>query len=531
MAAAGGRIRAWMAPGMALASVVAADGDPDHLLTRPDCRIVKLQRKVVVGRVVTPGGALYVKRYNVFAWRLALAALWRGSPARAAWEGAEALAERGFAVPDKVAAIERRRGGLLTASFFLTREVAGATTADVRWEAILADPDPARRREARRALARALGDLFRRLHAAGVYHGDLKDVNVLIGGTPSRPRCVLLDLENVSVPGRVSRRRRVKNLVQLARTLGRRASATDRARFLRTYLGTGTARDARRAWARAVLRRAARKDRGKRSRGDARRPDVTCTIVCQNEEQNIERCLETVAWCDEIVIVDGGSRDRTVELARRFTDRIVSNPWPGYRAQKAFALAAARRDWVLNVDADERITPELAAEIGDALARVPPNVDGFAIPRLVCYLGCWWYRGGWYPRRVLRVIRRAHASWGGTDPHERALVTGRVVKLRWPIVHYTYANVADHLRSLNKLTAVAAAQPNVPRRIGVGRLLVEPAWRFFRAYVVRGAWREGFPGLFVAVTDAFYVFTRWAKVRERRVREASARLDPPAVRS
>jgi hypothetical protein len=132
---------------------------------------------------------------------------------------------------------------------------------------------------------------------------------------------------------------------------------------------------------------------------------------------------------------------------------------------------------------------------------------------------------------VLRLIRRAHASWGGTDPHERAFVSGRVVKLRWPIVHYTYANVADHLRSLNKLTAVAAAQPDVPRRIGVGRLFAEPAWRFFRAYLVRGAWREGFPGLFVAATDAFYVFTRWAKVRERRGREAAARLDPPAARS
>jgi tRNA A-37 threonylcarbamoyl transferase component Bud32 len=485
---------------------------------------------VVVGRVVTSAGPVYVKRYNVFAWRLALTALWRGSPARAAWEAAEALSERGFGVPERIAAIERRRAGVLTSSFFVTREVAGATTADVRWEAILADSDPGRRREARRALARALGELFRRLHAAGVYHGDLKDVNVLVGGTPARPRCVLLDLENVTVGADVARRRRVKNLVQLARTLGRRASATDRARFLRAYLGTESGREERRAWARAVLRRAARKDRTKPARGAGPRPGVTCTIVCQDEEENIERCLETVAWCDEIVIVDGGSRDRTVEVARRFTDRILTNAWPGYRAQKAFALAAARQDWVLNVDADERVTPELGAEIADALARVPPNVDGFAIPRLVCYLGRWWYRGGWYPRRVVRLMRRAHARWGGVDPHERALVSGRVVDLRWPLVHYTYADVADHIRSLNKLTTVAATQPDVPRRLGVGRLLVEPAWRFFRAYVVRGGWRDGFPGLFVAATDAFYVFTRWAKVRERRGREAAARLDPPSAR-
>src|SRR5207244_2295425 len=166
----------------------------------------------------------------------------------------------------------------------------------------------------------------------------------------------------------------------------------------------------------------------------------TCTIVCQDEEAHMVPCLESVAWCDEIVVVDGGSRDRTAALARRLTDRVLTNPWPGYRAQKQFALDAARGEWVLNLDADERISPELADEIRAALVRVPVQVAGFAIPRLVCYLGRWWYRGDWYPRRVLRLGRR-------------------------------------------------------------------------------GGVREGFPGLFVAATGAFYVFLRWAKVRERRVRE------------
>src|SRR5437867_9514444 len=131
-----GPLRAWLAPGVDLEHAIAADGDPDHLLTRPDCRIVKLQRKVVVGRVETAAGALWVKRYAVFAWRVALASLWRPSPALGAWAGARVLAAHGFATPGPIAAIEFRRAGLLRRSFFVTREVA-AVTADVRWRAIL----------------------------------------------------------------------------------------------------------------------------------------------------------------------------------------------------------------------------------------------------------------------------------------------------------------------------------------------------------------------------------------------------------
>ena len=518
-----GPLRAWLAPGVDLEHTIAADGDPDHLLTRSDCRIVKLQRKVVVGRVESAGAALWVKRYAVFAWRVALASLGRTSPAFGAWVGARVLAAHGFATPEPVAAIEFRRAGLLRRSFFITREVAGAVTADVRWQAILADRDARRRRAARRALARALGELFRRLHAAGLYHNDLKDVNVLVDGPPAAPHLVLLDLERVRALGRVGRRRRVKNLVQLARTLGRQASATDRARFLRAYLGGTGTRAERRAWAAAVARRARRKDRGRRrAPAPGAGPTVSCTIVCQDEEAHMVPCLESVAWCDEIVVVDGGSRDRTAALARRLTDRVLTNAWPGYRAQKQFALDAARGEWVLNLDADERISPELADEVRAALVHVPAQVAGFAIPRLVCYLGRWWYTGDWYPRRVVRLVRRAATRWGGLDPHERAEVRGRVVALHRPILHHSYADISDHLHSLNKLTAVAAEQPSLPRRVGVWRLVGEPAWRFVRAYLVRGGVRDGFPGLFVAATGAFYVFLRWAKVRERRVREGAA---------
>src|SRR5207247_9078400 len=208
---------------------------------------------------------------------------------------------------------------------------------------------------------------------------------------------------------------------------------------------------------------------------------VTGTVGGQDEEAHMVPCLESVAWCDEIVVVDGGSRDRTAAVARRFTDRVLVNPWPGYRAQKQFALDAARGEWVLNLDADERVSPELGDEIRAALPAPPPGVAGFAIPRLVCYLRRRWCRGDWYPRRVVRLVRRAATRWGGRDPHERAEVSGRVVWLRQPLLHHSYADISDHLRSLNKLTAVAAAQPGLPRRVGAWLRVGEPAGRSVRA--------------------------------------------------
>jgi hypothetical protein len=382
-------------------------------------------------------------------------------------------------------------------------------TADRCWDAMAGCP------AARHRFARALGDLFRRLHAAGVYHNDLKDVNILVRGDDAEPALVLLDLERVQIGGWLGRRRRTKNLVQLERTLGRRVSAAARLRVLHAYLGPAASREERRAWAARIVAAAAHKDRAAaRPAGDPP-TGVTCAVVCQDEAGHIGSCLESVAWCDEVVVVDGGSRDQTVALAQARASRVIHNPWPGYRAQKQVALEAATQPWVLSLDADERVTPELATEIAAALATVPADVDGFAIPRLVPYLGRWWYRGGWWPRPVVRLVRRDRAVWGGVDPHDRLEVSGRVRRLSAPILHYTYPDIAGHVRSVGRLTAVAAAQVPAGRRVGFGRLGWEPLWRVVRAGVLRGGFREGDAGVFVALTDGFYVFLRWARVWDR----------------
>jgi Lipopolysaccharide kinase (Kdo/WaaP) family/Glycosyl transferase family 2 len=506
------QLRAWLGPGVDPITAIGPDGDPDRLLTRPDCHVVKLQRKVTVGRVTTAAGHLYVKRYTVHAWRLALGSLVRASPARRAFDAARALAARGFGVPDVIAAVEERRLGILRRSFFVTCEVAGAVTADRYWE------ESAARRPDRRRFAAWLGDLFRRLHAAGVYHNDLKDVNVLVRPGGSGLQEALLDLERIRIGRSVSRRRRTKNLVQLDRTLGRSAGATARLRFLRAYLGPSARGDDIRAWAAAVTAAATRKDR--RAAPPSRPPAVgiACAVVCQDEAEQIGPCLESARWCDEVVVVDGGSRDATVAIARRLATRVIENPWPGYRAQKQVALDATTEPWVLSLDADERVTPELATEIRAALGDVRDGVDGFAIPRLVPYLGRWWYRGGWWPRHRVRLVRRGRAAWGGVDPHDRLEVDGAEVRLRAPILHYTYPDVAGHVRSIARLTAVAAAEVPPGRRVGLARLLGEPAWRFVRSGILKRGFLEGHPGFFLAATDAFYVFLRWARVwdRERR---------------
>jgi hypothetical protein len=512
-----GGLRAWLPMGTDLRTALGGVTDPDFLLTRPECLVIKLQRKVIVGHVVLGARALFVKRYNVHAPRVALGALFRPSAAVRAYRTAAALARLGFAVPGVVAAMEFRPFGLLARSFFVTDEVTPARTADEQWRVLSAAGPAARAR--RRAFLRGLGTLFARLHAAGVYHNDLKDVNVLVRERDDDFDFVLLDLERVRIGRSVRRARRVKNLVQIDRTLGRLASRAHRLRFLHAYLQGQPAgahdRAARRAWVGRVLGRSRRKERGRAAPAATARPAVTCTIVCQNEASKIRECLDSVRWCEEVIVVDGGSTDDTADLARAWGARVLHNRWPGFRAQKQFALDAATSPWVLNLDADERITNELATAIDTALRTAGPDVHGFTIPRLVGYLGRWWWRGGWYPRPILRLVRREVTTWGGTDPHERPEVPGGVEALREPMLHYTYRDTADHLRAVRLLTQIAVAQVPRGRPTGVVRFLVQPGWRLLRSYVLTGGLFDGLPGVLVASTDAFYAFLRCAAVWER----------------
>jgi glycosyltransferase involved in cell wall biosynthesis len=238
-------------------------------------------------------------------------------------------------------------------------------------------------------------------------------------------------------------------------------------------------------------------------------------VVCFNEEKNIGACLDSLRWCDEIVVVDSFSTDRTVEICRQYTERVVQRNWAGYRDQKAFAHSQATKDWVLLVDSDERVTPELRDEINRTLSSYAGAYAGFSVGRLVFYLGRWWRRGGWYPDYDVRLFRRDRATWGGTDPHEKILVDGKVRRLRHPLQHYSYRSIEDHIQRINHFTSISARELGKEgKRFHRSDALLRPAFRFFRSYVLKRGFLEGFAGFHVALTAAVYVFLKYAKLWE-----------------
>lgn len=257
---------------------------------------------------------------------------------------------------------------------------------------------------------------------------------------------------------------------------------------------------------------------------DSCRPDrgqsVSAIVVCFNEEDRIADCLESLRWCDEVVVVDSFSTDRTPEICRSYTKRFIQRPWAGYRDQKAFAHSQTTKDWVLLVDSDERVTPALREEIRASLRCDGGAYAGYALPRLVFYLGRWWYRGGWYPDYDIRLFRRERATWAGSDPHEKILVEGRVRRLRNPLHHFSYRNMEDHVSRINRFTTISSGElrkEGKPWRWTDA--FFRPAFRFFKSYILKRGFMEGFAGFYLAVTAAVYVFLKYAKLWELELKE------------
>lgn len=249
-------------------------------------------------------------------------------------------------------------------------------------------------------------------------------------------------------------------------------------------------------------------------------PALSAIVVCFNEEQRIEDCLESLRWCDEIVVVDSFSTDRTPEICRRYTERFYQRPWAGYGDQKAYAHSLATKDWVLLVDADERVSAALREEIRATLSGDGKDCAAYAVPRLVYYLRRWWRRGGWYPDYDVRLFRRERATWGGSEPHEKILVDGRVRRLKNPLEHYTYRSIEDHIQRINRFTSISSGElKKAGRRWHLSDVILRPAARFVRSYILQRGFMEGFPGFHVALTSAVYVFLKYAKLWELELEE------------
>ena len=244
------------------------------------------------------------------------------------------------------------------------------------------------------------------------------------------------------------------------------------------------------------------------------RSRLSVVVITRNEEARLRACLESAAWADELVVVDAESQDKTVQIAREFTDRVLVRPWAGFAEQKNFAVAQATGDWILSLDADEEIPPELRAEIG-ALLAAEAAADGYRVPRRNIFWGRWIRHGGLYPDWQLRLFRRGRGRFVPREVHESVRVEGRVGRLESPLVHRSYRDVADFLERADRYSTLAAAEwVRGGRRAGVGDLVVRPAGRFLAMYVARGGFLDGWPGFLLACLYAYYVFVRSAKVWE-----------------
>jgi len=242
---------------------------------------------------------------------------------------------------------------------------------------------------------------------------------------------------------------------------------------------------------------------------------ITATVITLNEEHNIAAALESLAWADEIVVVDSQSGDRTVEIARTFTDRVYSRPWPGYSAQKNYAAEQATHDWIFSLDADERVSKELAAELQQLKRGGEPEAAGYRMPRLTFYLGRWIRHSGWRPDHKLRLYHRKRARWQGDYVHETLQANGEVRMLNGDILHYTVRDAGEHHLRMNRYTTLAAQQKySQGKRTTLASLFVSPVAVFLRSYVFKLGFLDGIPGLAIARFAAHYEFLKNLKLWE-----------------
>jgi glycosyltransferase involved in cell wall biosynthesis len=240
---------------------------------------------------------------------------------------------------------------------------------------------------------------------------------------------------------------------------------------------------------------------------------ITATIITLNEERNIARSIESLRCADEILIVDSGSVDRTVELAQNLGVRVIEAGWRGFAAQKNWAAEQASHDWILSLDADEALSEALEAEIWN-LKKTGPRYDAYTMPRLARYLGRWILHSGWYPDRKVRLYQRGKAKWVGEFVHESVNVDGRIGHLDSNILHFTCESLSEHVKTLDKYTTLAA-QEIAARRMAVplARLIVDPPWTFVKSYFLQCGFLDGLEGLTIAYMAAFYTFLKYSKAR------------------
>lgn len=245
--------------------------------------------------------------------------------------------------------------------------------------------------------------------------------------------------------------------------------------------------------------------------------DLSVIVITKNEGHNIEACLRSVSFCDDIIVIDAESKDDTVAISRKFTKKVFVQPWNGFAEAKRFAVQQTIHQWVLWLDADERVMPMLVDEIHRTIMSEPTEA-AFSVSRRAYFMGRWIKHSGWYPGRVARVFHKDRASFNTASVHEGLAMNGELGRLKNDLLHYTDPNCYHYFTKFNRYTTLAVEELEKKRKIyKLTDIIFRPLWQFVRMYILRRGFLDGIQGLLLALFSTAYVFTKYAKLWERTV--------------
>lgn len=240
---------------------------------------------------------------------------------------------------------------------------------------------------------------------------------------------------------------------------------------------------------------------------------LSVIIITKNESRHIASCLKSVAWADEIIVLDSGSSDDTVAICKTYTAQVYETDWPGFGPQKQRALDKAQGDWVFSIDADEQVTTQLQEEIKHAIQS--NRFAGYQIPRLSSFCGKTIRHGGWWPDYIVRLFRRESANFLDVPVHEKVLVDGPVGKLKSPLLHDTYQTLEEAINKMNKYSSLSAKMLfDAGKKSSISKTLIKTLWTFVRTYLVKAAFLEGRHGLMLAAVNSQGTFYKYIKLLE-----------------
>ncbi|MDG0817316.1 glycosyltransferase family 2 protein [Bdellovibrio sp. PAP01] len=249
---------------------------------------------------------------------------------------------------------------------------------------------------------------------------------------------------------------------------------------------------------------------------------ISLVIIALNEEAHIERCIRSAPFADDIVVVDSFSTDRTVEISKQCGARVFQEKWKGFGPQKAFATSQAKNSWVISLDADEALSPELAAEIIEVFTSLDPET-GYLFPRKSYHLGRWIGHGGWYPDYQLRLFNKDKSQWNSAALHEKVEVKARVA-MKAPLLHWVFDDLSDQVITNDRYSTLGAQQLHeAGKKFSYFKLVTKPMSKFIETYFFKRGFMDGTAGFIISVGAAYSIFLRFAKLWElQRVRKKSS---------